>query len=189
MKNSLIKSIQKLAEDRNIELSKEDLQLLFDYTNLVSSYIGKRAYHLMDHCNRRNIQLRDTKNAIRIEINDEKICENIIKYSNYIVTRYFQIQKGYSLPLLNELFNYDRICPSKILIELDIHVPFHHFKKVMPKSRSYTIQNEASIFLVSSIQSLIINILNSYKGYLNQEKKITMSTILENYKCHSDFIE
>ena len=59
----------------------------------------------------------------------------------------------------------------------------------MPKSRSYTIQNEASIFLVSSIQSLIINILNSYKGYLNQEKKITMSTILENYKCHSDFIE
>ena len=43
-------------------------------------------------------------------------CE---KYSNYVVTRYFEIRKGYSIELLNELFNYERLCPNHILLELD----------------------------------------------------------------------
>ena len=189
MKNSLTDAINKLAKERDIELNKNDMDQIVTYINLVSNYIGKRAYHLMEHCNRRNIMLRDTKNALRIELTDDKMCENIIKFSNYIVSRFFQIQKGYSFELFNELFSYDKICQSKILLDLDIYIPFNQFKKNMKRSRSYTIQKEATIFLVSSIQSLLINILNSLKGYRKSNKNTDIKKVLNNYKCHSDSID
>lgn len=185
MSNSLEKAIKQLSKDRDIILKKEDIQLLIEYIERITMYLGKRAYHLMNHCNRKTLMLKDIKNSIRIEIS-EKYTENLIKYSNYIVSRYFSIRKGYSIELLNEIFNYDRLCPSNILLELDILLPYNYFRQKLKLLNTYRVNVESTIFLISLINSLTITILNSYKGY---NFDLPISKILENYKLHSDTID
>ena len=141
-----------------------------------------RSYHLSRHCNKNSIQLRDAKNAVRIEIEDEEMCEHMIKFANNIVSRYLYIKKGFSIHILNELFNYQKTCPSQILLDLDIFVPFNLLKNQMKQSKSYSMKNETTVFLLSIIQSMIHNILNEIKKTGN--KKI--NKIITDFHCHSD---
>ena len=68
---------------------------MITYIDRITSYLGERATHMMMHCNRKELRLSDIKNACRIELK-ETLVESHLKYSNYIVTRYFEIRKGFS---------------------------------------------------------------------------------------------
>ena len=48
------------------------------------------------------------------------------------------------------------------------------------------VKNESTIFLISLLHSLTINILNSYKGHSGEK---SLLSILDNYKFHSDTIQ
>lgn len=183
---NLEQAVRKLANDRDINLTNIEMVNILNYIDNISKYLGQRAYHLMTHCNRKSINLRDIKNASRIEIK-ENIIENLVKYSNYIVTRYFEIRKGYSLEILNEVFNYGRLCPSKILLELEIYFPFNYFRDHLKLLNTYQVKYESTIFLIALVQSITINILNSLKGIRKVNSSIKIEDILKNYKCHSDY--
>lgn len=180
-------AIKKLAKDREIHLTEMDINQIIKYIDTISTYLGQRAYHLMKHCNRKSINLRDIKNAARIEVKEE-LSPDLIKYGNYIVTRYFEIRKGYSLEILNEVFNYEKLCPSQILLELEIYFPFTYFRDHLKLLKTYQVKYESTIFLVALVQSITINILNSLKGMRMEKSNIKIEKILENYKCHSDYV-
>ena len=185
--SSLAEAIGKLGEDRNINLTKDEIKEIVIYIDRVSNYLGERATHLMLHCNRKMLLLSDIKNASRIELKEE-IIQSHLKYSNYIVTRYFEIRKGYSIELLNHIFNYDKLCPSKILLDMEIYLPFNYFKDKLKLFNTYRVKYESIIFVIAMIQSTIITILNSLLGNRINKPKTQIGEILNNYKCHSDII-
>ena len=51
--SSLAEAIGKLGEDRNINLTKDEIKEIVIYIDRVSNYLGERATHLMLHCNRK----------------------------------------------------------------------------------------------------------------------------------------
>ena len=178
---SLHEAIDKLAKNKNMELPKQDIDKIEKHINQISKYFGMRSYHLSRHCNKKSIQLRDAKNAVRIEVEDEEMCEHMIQFANRIVSQFLYIKKGFSLDILNELFNYQKTCPSQILLDLDIYIPFNLLKTQMKQSKSYSMKNETTVFLLCIIQSIIHNILNEIKNTKKNIKKI-----LEDFQCHSD---
>ena len=179
---SLHEAIDKIAKNKNMELPKQDIDEIEKQINQISKYLGMRSYHLSRHCNRNQILLRDAKNAVRIEIDDEEMCERMIQFANHNVTRFLYIKKGFSINILNELFNYQKNCPSQILLDLDIYVPFNLLKNQMKQSKSYSMKNETTVFLLCIVQSIIHNILNEIKK--NGNKKI--KKVIEDFHCHSD---
>lgn len=180
-------AISKLGKDRNLILIDSEIKEIITYIDRISNYLGERATHLMMHCNRKTLRLCDIKNASRIELKEELI-QSHLKYSNYIVTRYFEIRKGYSIELLNHIFNYEKLCPSKILLEMEIYLPFNYFRDKLKLLNTYQVKYESTIFLIAMVQSTIITILNSLLGNRITKPKTPIGEILNNYKCHSDII-
>ena len=162
--SSLREVINKLGTERHIHLKECEIKEMIIYIDRITNYLGERAIHLMMHCNRKELRLSDIKNACRIELKEDLI-QSHLKYSNYIVTRYFEIKKGYSIELLNEIFNYEQLCPSKILLEMDIYLPFNYFRDKLKLLENYQVKYESTIFLIAMIQSTIITLINSLSGY------------------------
>ena len=177
---SLNSIISELASDENININDSDIKHITKFINKICDYLAKRSYHLMTHCNRKTMMLRDIKNATRIEI-VEDLSNNLLKYCNRLVTKYFIIKKGYSLEILNELFNYELLCPSKILLEIGIKFPMLYFRDKLKLINTYQVRNETTIFLATLCQFLTVEIIKKKKL-----SNMTITKIISEYELFSD---
>lgn len=177
---SLKKGIKELGDDNNIQLRDEDITEIINFINILSDFIAKRSYHLMTHCQRKVMILRDIKNATRIEIQG-KLSSKIVKFGNRIVTKYFIIKKGYSFEFLNQLFNYELLCPAKLLRELGIKLPLMFFRNKLKITDYYRVTNETTIFLICLNQYFINYILDNFKYQKSKtESKVTIKDVIDN---------